>query len=359
MTSLARSRTGAVHFILLKTDKLALWNLNRRMIFIQNGHVAQLHSSPIAFKSKGKGPPVSPKTDSNSPKEQAPKPIAPQADKSKDTKTPPPLSNAKSTTAPSTTGITKPKIEKSKPELNPKVNNNSPKPQPKQNSIASSESKVEREKAPSPPPKTKPASQVPTPNLIPPNPKKTTDDCVRNLASTGSSSPSIPKSPEPTPSPASQPESSDVNAAKTEPPSSGLSELDKDSSSGSSSSSSSPASQPASSDSNVTKPETSISSEPEVSVPPDSTSASTTPPAAENSPSEAPSSSSSTPPKDQTVDPITKDEFYKDFRGKQTAGPVSFRAVALFLLTGAALIVYFRSEKERMDRVRMRIVIAF
>jgi hypothetical protein len=63
------------------------------------------------------------------------------------------------------------------------------------------------------------------------------------------------------------------------------------------------------------------------------------------------SSSDSKPPPPESINPIT-DEQYKAFRGKQATGPFTWKALALFLLTGAGLIIYFRQEKERMQRLR-------
>ena len=65
----------------------------------------------------------------------------------------------------------------------------------------------------------------------------------------------------------------------------------------------------------------------------------------------APSTSAPpTPPND--TNPIY-DEQYKAYRGKQTAGPFTWKAAALFVLTGTGLVIYFRREKERVERLRI------
>jgi hypothetical protein len=67
-------------------------------------------------------------------------------------------------------------------------------------------------------------------------------------------------------------------------------------------------------------------------------------------------SASSTPPAPPTPPDDTNpihDEQYRAYRGKQTAGPFTWKAATLFLLTGTGLVIYFRREKERMERLRI------
>ena len=102
-------------------------------------------------------------------------------------------------------------------------------------------------------------------------------------------------------------------------------------------------SSPSSSASTETPPpppnEQSTSSRPP--VPPPTGKDSTTPPAP-----------SSFPTKEEDFNPLT-DEQYQAFRRKQQVGPFSWKALGLFVITGIGLVVYFRHEKERMDRLRI------
>jgi len=85
--------------------------------------------------------------------------------------------------------------------------------------------------------------------------------------------------------------------------------------------------------------EQSTSSTPPISPPTDKDS--TTPPAPP-----------SFPTKEEDFNPLT-DEQYQAFRRKQQVGPFSWKALGLFVITGIGLVVYFRHEKERMDRLRI------
>jgi protein SCO1 len=40
------------------------------------------------------------------------------------------------------------------------------------------------------------------------------------------------------------------------------------------------------------------------------------------------------------------------YRGRQNMGPFTFKAAALFVLTGIGLVIYFRREKVRVERLR-------
>ena len=81
------------------------------------------------------------------------------------------------------------------------------------------------------------------------------------------------------------------------------------------------------------------------SAPPDGLSSSFSPTA---TPVPAAGSASSTPPAPPTPPDDTNpiyDEQYKAYRGKQTAGPFTWKAAALFLLTGTGLVIYFRTRE--------------
>jgi hypothetical protein len=81
-----------------------------------------------------------------------------------------------------------------------------------------------------------------------------------------------------------------------------------------------------------------------------------TPPSTPNKPpqSEAkPTSATPSSPKPEDINPQLTTEQYQAFRGKQSVGPFTWKAAGLFLLTGTGLIIYFRHEKDRMDRLRM------
>lgn len=43
----------------------------------------------------------------------------------------------------------------------------------------------------------------------------------------------------------------------------------------------------------------------------------------------------------------------EQLKSRQSTGPFSWKAGSLFVLTGAALMVYFRVEKERLERRRV------
>ena len=65
-----------------------------------------------------------------------------------------------------------------------------------------------------------------------------------------------------------------------------------------------------------------------------------------------PPAPSSFPTKDDDFNSLT-DEQYQAFRRKQQVGPFSWSALGLFVITGIGLVVYFRHEKERMNRLRI------
>lgn len=71
-------------------------------------------------------------------------------------------------------------------------------------------------------------------------------------------------------------------------------------------------------------------------------------------PTQAITSSPSINPED--TNPIN-DEQYKAYRGKQSYGPFTWKAAVLFVLTGTGLVIYFRIEKERMDRLSIIFVL--
>lgn len=95
----------------------------------------------------------------------------------------------------------------------------------------------------------------------------------------------------------------------------------------------------------IPPPSSSSPSEPSEPILPSSPAA---PPSSEPSPSST-SNSSSIPPED--ANPLNSEQ-YQAYRGKQSTGPFTWKAAALFLLTGAGLVIYFRIEKERIDRLR-------
>lgn len=90
-------------------------------------------------------------------------------------------------------------------------------------------------------------------------------------------------------------------------------------------------------------------------VPPSSDTPSPSQPVPESaSPSTDQQQATASPPPADAVNPNPiHDEQYKAYRGKQATGPFTWKAAALFLLTGTGLIIYFRMEKERMDRLRI------
>ena len=66
----------------------------------------------------------------------------------------------------------------------------------------------------------------------------------------------------------------------------------------------------------------------------------------------APSTPSAPPTPPNDTNPV-HDEQYRAYRGKQSAGPFTWKAAVLFLLTGTGLVIYFRQEKERIERLRI------
>jgi hypothetical protein len=58
------------------------------------------------------------------------------------------------------------------------------------------------------------------------------------------------------------------------------------------------------------------------------------------------------PPPPEDVNPLTSEQ-YQAFRGKLKTGPFTWKALALFLWTGLGLHIYFRREKQRMERLRI------
>ena len=83
------------------------------------------------------------------------------------------------------------------------------------------------------------------------------------------------------------------------------------------------------------------------------------PAASESTPSSSntsPSNDPEQPPKSEAYDTLLNDEKYQAFRGRQAQGLFTWKTVALFLLTGTGLVLYFRYEKERVNRLRSDLV---
>ena len=95
-----------------------------------------------------------------------------------------------------------------------------------------------------------------------------------------------------------------------------------------------------------------VSNPPEQSTPPPENVSQSGPAASEPTPSSSNASPSQDPKPPPNYDTLLNDEQYQAFRGRQAQGLFTWKTVALFLLTGTGLVVYFRYEKERVNRLR-------
>ena len=98
-----------------------------------------------------------------------------------------------------------------------------------------------------------------------------------------------------------------------------------------------------------------VSNPPQQSTPPPenvSQSGLATPEPTPSSSNASPSQDTKPPPKSEANDTLLNDERYQAFRGQQAQGPFTWKTAVLFLLTGTGLVLYFRYEKERVNRLR-------
>jgi hypothetical protein len=90
--------------------------------------------------------------------------------------------------------------------------------------------------------------------------------------------------------------------------------------------------------------------------PPSPTDVNPTPAVEAEFPPPLPTIDAQSPPPPPDINPLS-DEQYQAFRGKQATGPFSWKAAALFLVTGTILVFYFRRERDRMERLRTFLIV--